>query len=197
MIKKNFNETPHFPYTYGELLENDGKRVSDRIVNLVKNKKFQSCVVSVLSTIFTLGSYARPASAIPIEYGEAANQVLQNANQGQAVPELGNAAVQQAQQMIPPNPIPEQLQQVGQAGRVNFNPPPPPPIQPGQPVKVPAWRIPPPPVTAMGQYANTAVLIGAVGWICLNGAWGNPIFMAGCIGVITGLVNEGRKIIFK
>ena len=193
MIKKNFNETPHFPYTYGDLPKNDEKRVSKRIVSLVKNKKFQSGVASVLYTTLTLGSYARPASAIPIEYGEVADQVLQNVDQAQAVPELGNAAVDQAQQMMQHNPIPEHLQQVGQAGRVNLNLP----IQPGQPLKVPAWRLPPPPVSPIGQYANTAVLICAVGWICLNGAWGNPIFMSGCIGIVGGLINEGRKIIFK
>ena len=39
MVKDNFNKNPHFPYTYGDLLENDEKRVSDSIVNLIQNKK--------------------------------------------------------------------------------------------------------------------------------------------------------------
>ena len=64
-------------------------------------------------------------------------------------------------------------------------------------MQVPAWRLPPAPVTPAGQYANTVGLIVAVGWICLNGAWGNPIFMAGCVGMLGAIANEGRKIIFK
>ena len=195
-MTNNFNTKPHFPFTYGD--ENaDEVKLSNYVVDLMKTKKFQNYVTAVFFALMTLGSYAQPSSAIPPEYGEAANNVVHGMDQ--AVPPLGAAAgvANVGANAAQGNPVPNQLGQIGQAGRVNLNNPPIQPNQQFQAVKVPAWRLPPAPVTPVGQYANTVVLIASVGWICLNGAWGNPIFMGGCIGIFTGLANEARKIIFK
>ena len=175
-MTNNFNTKPHFPYTYGD--ENaDEVRLSNYVVKLMKTKKFQNYVTGVFFALLTIGSYAQPASAIPPEYGEAANNVVHG--MGQAVPPLGAAAgvANVGANAAQVNPVPDNLGQIGQAGRVNLNNPPiPNQHQQCQPVKVPAWRLPPAPVTPVGQYANTVAIIASVGWICLNGAWGNPIF---------------------
>ena len=44
MVKLNsdFNENPHFPFTYGDNVENDGERLSDSIVYKLKNKQVQA-----------------------------------------------------------------------------------------------------------------------------------------------------------
>ena len=194
-MTNNFNTKSHFPFTYGDK-NADEIRLSNYVVELMKTKKFQNYITAVFFALLALGSYAQPSSAIPPEYGEAVNDVVNGMDQ--VVPPLGAAAgvANVGANAAQGNPVPNQLDQIGQGGRVNLNPP----IQPNQqfqPVKVPAWRLPPAPVTPVGQYANTVALIVAVGWICLNGAWGNPIFMGGCVGMVTGLANEARKIIFQ
>ena len=194
-MANNFNTKPHFPFTYGDKNADD-VRLSNYVVELMKTNKFKNYITAVFFALLTLGSYAQPSLAIPPEYGQAANNVVNGIDQ--AVPPLGDAAgvAHVGGNAARGNPVPNQLDQIGQGGRVNLNPP----IQPNQqvqPVKVPAWRLPPAPVTPAGQYANTAALVAAVGWICLNGAWGNPIFMGGCVGIFAGLANEARKIIFK
>lgn len=197
MTKTNFNEKPHFPYTYGDLIEDDGVRLSDHVVNVAKSERFKNHLVSVAGALVTIGFYAAPVSAIPPEYGEAVNDLVNNMDQ--VVPPLGNpegvaGIAANGMNVGQRNPVPNNLGQIGQAGRVNLNNPHIPPVKP---IKVPAWRLPPSPVTPAGQYANTILLVGSIGWICLNGAWGNPIFMTGCVGILTGLANEARKIIFK
>ena len=37
-----FNNNPHFPFTYGDSVENDGERLSDSVVNMLKNKQVQA-----------------------------------------------------------------------------------------------------------------------------------------------------------
>ena len=170
--------------------------------------------------IFALGSQAAPSNAIPPEFGERAVNAAQGVGQqpisdpgkvagilkgpGLSQQDLAMLRAQQAAGVAniganaaQGNPVPNQLGQIGQAGPGNLNNPPIQPNQQFQAVKVPAWWLPPAPVTPVGRYANTLGLIASVGWICLNGAWGNPIFIGGCIGVVTGLANEARKIIFK
>ena len=198
-MTNNFNAKPHFPYTYGDK-NADEIRLSNYVVKLMKSKKFQNYASKAVFAFLTIGSYAQPSSAIPPEYGEAANNVVQGMDQ--AIPPLGGAAgvANVGANAAQVNPVPDNLAQIGQGGRVNLNNPPipiPNQRQQFQPVKVPAWRLPPAPVTPVGQYANTVLILTSVGWICLNGAWGNPILMGGCIGILTGLINEGRKIIFK
>ena len=186
----NFTTKSHFPYTYGDNTS-DEIRLSDWIVELMKTKKFQNHMTSVFFALLALGSYTQPSLGIPPEYGEAVNDVVNGMDQ--VIPNVALAEeAAKAANAARGNPIPNQFGQIGQGGRVNFNAP----IPPNN-MQVPAWRLPPAPVTPAGQYANTVGLIVAVGWICLNGAWGNPIFMAGCVGMLGAIANEGRKIIFK
>ena len=189
----NFNENPHFPFTYGDDVPNDGHRLSDYFVNKLSEKKTQNYLVSIAIATLALGSQAAPADGIPPEYGEAAANVAQEVGQG--VPPLGDVVGK----VNPQPPIPDNAVHVGQAGRVNLgagpninrpnfgqNEMPHKPIQP-------AWRLPGPPMNPFGQYVNTFLLIGSVGWICLNATWGNPVFAYGCVGVVGGLINELRK----
>jgi|GEM_PF-4660451 len=193
-MKTIFNEKAQYPFTYGD--ENaDEVRLSTYVVELMKTKRFQSHMAAVFFALLTLGSYAQPSSAIPPEYGEAAAHLAQEV--GQNVPPLGDVVGNA--NVNPQLPIPNNGGQVGQAGRVNLNPGP--NINqrnigqngmPHNPIQ-PAWRIPGPPVSPGGQYANTVLLIGSVGWICLNASWGNPVFAYGCVGIVGGLINEIRK----
>jgi hypothetical protein len=54
-------------------------RLSNYIVNKLKEKRVQSYIGAVAIAILTLGSQAKPAYAIPPEYGEAANEMLNQA----------------------------------------------------------------------------------------------------------------------
>ena len=190
----NFNKKAQYPFTYGDK-NADEVRLSDYVVELMKTKRFQSHVTAIFFALLTLGSYSQPSRAIPPEYGEAAANVAQGV--GQDVPPLGDVVGNVNVNRQPP--IPNNGGQVGQAGRVNLNPGPninqPNFGQNGMPQKPiqPAWRLPGPPTSPAGQYANTIFLIGSVGWICLNASWGNPLFAYGCVGVVGGLINELRK----
>ena len=192
---KNFNKKAQYPITYGDDIYDDEVRLSDSIVEWMKNKSFQSYAMSVFFALLTLGSYSKPSSAIPIEYGEAAADIAKGAEQ--AAPVVGDVA---GKVNLNQQPIPNNVVNVGEAGRVGLNGPNinnfgqnqipnQPPVKPVQP----AWRIPGPPQTAVGQYTNTLLLIGSVGWICLNASWGSPIFAYGCVGVVGGIFNELRK----
>ena len=67
MVKtnSNFNKNPHFPFTYGDNVGNDGERLSDSIVNILKNKQVQSYLGAVAMAVLALGSQARPTNAAP------------------------------------------------------------------------------------------------------------------------------------
>lgn len=60
-----FNNNPHFPFTYGDSVENDGERLSDSIVNMLENKQVQSYLGAVAMAVLALGSQARPTNAAP------------------------------------------------------------------------------------------------------------------------------------
>lgn len=105
---KNLNEKPHFPYTYGDKVSNDDRRLSNYVAELMKSKKFQNYVTAVFVAVLALGSCARASSAIPPEYGEAAANVVGNVEQD--LPPIG---VGQNQQIA---------NDVGGAGRVNLAP---------------------------------------------------------------------------
>jgi len=38
-MSNNFNTKPHFPFTYGDNIENDGQRLSDFIFNKLSEKE--------------------------------------------------------------------------------------------------------------------------------------------------------------
>lgn len=70
-----FNNNPHFPFTYGDSVENDGERLSDSIVNMLENKQVQSYLGAVAMAVLALGSQARPTNAAPAEPTNAAPAV--------------------------------------------------------------------------------------------------------------------------
>ena len=184
-----------YPITYGDK-NVDEVMLSDYVVELMKTKKFQNHMTAVFFAFLALGSYAQPSSAIPVEYGEAAANAAQEV--GQNVPPLGDVGGNVNVNVNRQPPIPNNVHQVGQDGRVSLNPGPnmnQPNIGNGRPVQPiqPAWRLPGPPMSPGGQYANTFLLLGSVGWICLNASWGNPVFAYGCVGIVGGLINELRK----
>lgn len=77
---KHFNEKAHYPFTYGDK-NVDEVMLSDYLVELMRTKRFQSHMTAIFFALLTLVSYARPSSAIPPEYGEAANEMLNQAAQ--------------------------------------------------------------------------------------------------------------------
>lgn len=187
-MSNNFNTNPHFPFTYGDGVENDGERLSDYVVNKFKDKNFTSHLGAVALAILTLGSYAAPSNAIPPEYGEAAVNAVKDIPQ-QCVPG-GNTKV------VPPVDIHQLHQQSGQAFGAGG-----PQIQganaaqPRKPAFVP--YIPGPPGTQWGQTVNSVALMLSLGVICINGAWGNPWAAVVCAGglfkVAEGLVGSVMK----
>ena len=55
-MANKFNNKPHFPFTYGEEVKDDGKRLSDLVVDKLSNKKIQKYLGAVaegLSAYFT------------------------------------------------------------------------------------------------------------------------------------------------
>ena len=50
------------------------------------------------------------------------------------------------------------------------------------------YRFPEPSLTPAGQALNTGASLAALGFICLQSYWGNPIFMWGCGGLIIRLI---------
>ena len=193
-MSNKFNTKPHFPFTYGDDVANDGERMSDYVVNKFKDKNFTSHLGAVALAVLTLGSYAAPSNAIPPEYGEAATNVLKDIPQ-QCVPG-GNT------KLVPDNPadIQQLYQQAGQKAAQTFGAGGP-QIQganAGQPPKPPfVPYIPGPPVTPWGQTANSVALMLSLGVICLNGVWGNPWAAVVCAGglfkVAEGLLGTVMK----
>lgn len=186
-MSNQFNKKPHFPFTYGDNVGNDGKRMSDYTVNKFKDKGFRNHLGAAAFTVFTLGSFAGPSNAIPPEYGQAASNVLKDIPQ-QGVPG-GNTKV------IPNGPVDIQqlYQQAAQAFGAGG-----PPIQGANDVKLPfVPYIPGPPVTTVGQTANSIALMLSLGVICLNGAWGKPWAAVVCAGglfkVAEGLIASVMK----
>lgn len=198
----NFNTKPHFPFTYGD--ENaDGVRPSNYVVELIKTKRFRSHVTAVFFAFLTLGSYAQSSSAIPAEYGEAANEMLNQAAQNgaaggvPAVPPIGKIEGQvpmvqgKPQFVLPAIPIEQQrliaAQQAGQRG---------PTIgqigQPG-PTNPPSFYIPDKPRLAGTRAINTVAFTGALGVICLNAAWGEPVALIMCSSGLVGLIYKLGK----
>ena len=212
MIKNSFNEKPHFPYTYGDLIENDETRVSNYIIDLVQSKEFQSYSASLAYAIYYLGSQAAPVRAVPPEAGEgivnAAAQAEIGANgmvgdiQGKI--ELGSAAAMDKKMVGSlPNVGGNGPNLAGNGQNVvrgteanygnygNFNAPPPgggkgfPPLIPG------------PPTTPFWKGVNTAAVGVGIVAICLNGAWGNPFAAVVCAGALfeaaKGLVSLANR----
>ena len=55
MISNKFNIRPCFPYTYGDLVENDDTRFSHQVVNLIGSEEFQKRFFVIVSIAVMLG----------------------------------------------------------------------------------------------------------------------------------------------
>jgi hypothetical protein len=215
MVKKYSNETPHFPYTYGDLIENDETRFSNRIIDLIQDKGFQNYAAAIVYVVYYIGSQAVPVGAIPPEVGEGVANVAAQAeigtsgvagdiqgtlgldidaattnnkvNEMKAVPALpGNGPNSNG-----PGQCVVKGSEMSYGGYGNFQAP-----LPGAGKGFPGL-IPGPPTTAFWKNVNSAAVgIGMVA-ICLNGAWGNPFAAVVCAGALfeaaKGLVSIARK----
>ena len=163
MVKSNFNNTPHFPYTYGDNPVDDDVRLSIFVSELMKNKKFQNYTIAVFVAVLALGSYAAPSSAIPPEFGEAANNVVGQVQQD--LPPVGNGAGRVDLNLGPKNPELPKGQGIPQPGA---GPVVPGPVDAPSPVYLPLI----PPVAACERIArSTPWSIGgvlALGWVCFT-----------------------------
>jgi len=212
MAINNFHEKPHFPFTYGDEVENDDKKLSTYIVNKLKEKRVQSYIGAVAIALLTLGSQAKPANAIPPEYGEAANEMLNRAAQNGAVaggvPEVppigkiqGQVPVAQGnpQYVIGALPIEQQrLIAAQQAGRIGAMPGMPQGAGMGQagPTSPPSFYIPDKPVLAVTRAVNTVAFTTALGVICLNAVWGEPVAILMCSSGLMGIAYKlGKEVV--
>lgn len=194
----NFNKKPHFPLTYGDQSA-DEPRLSDDVVELLKNKKFQSHMMSVLAAFVTIISYAPDVQAIPAEYGEAVNEALNQAGQAGAaggVPAgppigkiTGQVPVGNQNGCLSAMPTEQQRllagQQTGQAVPGILG-------QGGQaPTNPPSFFIPPKPLASGPRVINTVAFGGSMLIICLNAMWGEPVAIVMCS---AGLVNLAYQV---
>lgn len=213
----NFLKKSNFPYTYGDDTE-DQIMVSDHVVELLESPRFQSHMTAVLFAWFTVVSYAKPSSAIPTEYGEFANEAIQAAQGGAPqVPPIGpidaNVAVPGGPPVQAPGPIQpgpndnilrampiEQQRLIAQQQAATY----PgnrfalpgtsgvPGGPPGQaPTSHPAFYVPAKPQSATSRGLNTFLFSTAMGVICINAVWGEPVAIVMCA---SGLVSIASKI---
>lgn len=195
-----------YPITYGDK-NVDEVMLSDYVVELMKTKRFQSHVTAMFFAFLALGSYAQPSSAIPPEYGEAANEMLNQAAQNGATggvpaappisPIQGQVPVAQRnpQVIIPAMPIEQQhLIAAQQAGRIRSMAGP--AIgQPG-PTDPSSFYLPNKPRSVGFRAVNTIAFTTALGVICLNAAWGEPVAILMCSSGLVGLAYKlGQEII--
>lgn len=193
MSVNKFNEKPNYPFTYGDVETENDYRLSDYVVNKLKDKRTRKYLGALAAAVYALGSQAAPVGAIPPEYGEAAANAAQD--MPQCIPPLGEVAGNVNPQGGVPNnggpfkphgPVHLNLKGPNQ-NRYEYQ------HIPGTAKQLQAWRLPGPPTTAIGQYTNTIMLAGSVAWICLNAFWGSPVFAYGCVGIVGGILNEVRK----
>ena len=192
----DFNEKPNFPVTYGDACIENEKRLSDYVVTVAKNKRVQNHLGAVVIAAFALGMYAQAASAIPAEYGEAVNDILDQAGRtgaaGGGVPAAppigeirGQVPVPQVNPQlhnIPAMPIEQQrliaAQQAGQIGAMPSTIGGPAVCQPGadQP---PIFWSPKKPITEGEKLRATGIFILSTIGICSQAGW-NPIAQIMC-----------------
>ena len=187
-----------YPVTYGDT-NVDEVMLSDYAVELMKTKRFQSHVTAMFFALLALGSYTQPSLAIPPEYGEAANEILNQAAQNgaaggvPAAPPIGKIEGQVP--VVPENqqfvlqamPIEQQrliaAQQMGKLG---------PTVGQMGPTDPPSFYIPGKPRLTGPRVINTVAFTTAMGIICLNAAWGEPVAILMCS---TGLVGVTYKLV--
>jgi hypothetical protein len=202
-----------YPITYGHHTS-DRKILSDFVVDAAKNKQVQRHLVSVAIAAFSIGMYAQPSSAIPIEYGEAANEMLNQATQNGAA--AGGApailpagqiqgtvpvAQENSQCFIPAMPIEQQnfiaAQQAATGmGPASGNLAPAGGPGAGNPSDLPSFYLPAKPKAVGPRAANTVAFTAALGVICLNALWGEPVAIVMCTtGLSTIVYKLGKEIV--
>lgn len=176
-MTNNFNTKPHFPFTYGD--ENaDEVRLSNYVIELTKTKRFRSNVTAVFFAFLTLGSYVQSSSAIPAEYGEVVNEMLNQAAQNGAVG--GVPAVPPTGEIAGQVPVGQRGPAIGQPG----------------PTNPPSFYIPDKPRLVGTRAVNTVAFTGALGVICLNAAWGEPVAIIMCSSGLAGLAYKlGKEVV--
>ena len=189
------SEEANYPITYGDKQNINEKRLSDYVVDVAKDKRVQSHTLAVGAAFLTLGSYGLAARAIPIEYGEGANNVLnaaENAAQGANALHAGQGVngdlnaggpIQgQVPNIVYAMPLNDQYriaaQQQGNIGAfgpgpVNLDKPPVPPVE------NPWFWSPPRPISQKERMIATAVFWASTAGICSQVAW-NPIAQIMC-----------------
>ena len=193
-----------YPITYCDK-NVDEVMLSDYVVELMKTKRFQSHVTAVFFAFLALGIYAQPSSAIPPEYGEAANEILNQAAQNgaaggvPAAPPIGQIQGQvpmaqgNPQCLIPAMPIEQQhLIAAQQMGGMPKGPA----IGQRGPTNPPSFYIPGKPGSVGTRAANTVAFTTALGVICLNATWGEPVAIVMCTTGLVGVAYElGKEVV--
>ena len=64
-----FNDRALYPYTYGDLVIDDGKRISDSVLKLINDPKFKNSLKSTFLLMIFIGSYSLPAKATDLNEG--------------------------------------------------------------------------------------------------------------------------------
>ena len=164
-----------FPIHYVDMPSNEGNRLSDKVITMVRTKKFRNICSALLSAMLIIG---RQGHAIPPEAGEhIANAADAAVNAGQVADlalniegrVVGNMANAPDRLPLPKrNPIPP-------APRLPDYPRGLP--APGQPPAYMPWGLP---ITPVARTTNTILFTGSLAWICVNAYWGSPIGLAGC-----------------
>jgi hypothetical protein len=206
-IMKTFNEKANYPFRYGDKNADKGM-LSDYAVELMKTKRFQNHLTAIFFTLLTLGSYLRPSAVIPTEYGEAANEALNQAAQNGGVPAVppigpiqGQLPVAQKNQpyLLHAMPIEQQrliaAQQAGQIGGMAGIPEGPVIGQRG-PTNTPSFYIPGKPRSVGPRAINTVAFSTALGIICLNAGWGEPVAIMMCSYGLVGIAYKlGKEVV--
>ena len=193
-----------YPITYGHK-NVDEVMLSDYVVELMKTKRFQSHVTAIFFALMALGSYAPPSSAIPPEYGEAANEILNQAAQNGAAGGVPAAPIiGQIQGQVPMaqgNPqcvisaMPIEQQRLIAAQQMGGMPKGPAIIQRG-PTNPPSFYIPDKPGSVGARAVNTVAFTTALGIICLNAAWGEPVAILMCSSGLVGVAYKlGKEVV--
>ena len=190
-----------YPITYGDDTS-DRKMLSEYIVDAANNERIQKHLRSVAVALFTIAMYNQPASAIPPEHGEVVNEMLNQAAQNgaaaggvPAVPPIGEIMGQvpvaqgNPQVFIPAMPMQQQrLIAAQQAGKIGATL--------GSPAGPPSFYIPDKPQSVGPRAANTVAFTTALGVICLNAAWGEPIAILMCSSGLMGIAYKlGKEVV--
>ena len=213
MISNKFNSKPFFPYTYGDLVENDDTRFSHQVINLIGSKEFQKRLIVLVSVAGILGSYGSVSNGMPADAGAGIADLAEQNTQTMPNPvnlegsvnnglNKGEIPLMSAQQAInsPINPtsngsgpnIPQNGPNLNlaQSNRFEFK---------GSEYNYghnyfgknkSHFCIPGPPETTFGKSVNTFGVALGVTFICLNGYWGNPMFAALCAGIVFDLTKS-------